>query len=301
MIVDDRRIRILNEAVEAGSMRAAADHLDVAPSSISRQIASLEAELGTALIEHGRRDIRLTDAGKRVLAYYQDISSRKKHLTEELSDLAGNLTGQVQIAIGEGFLGPAFYATIDEFSADFPNVSLSVRVTDTAEIMRLIADDDLHFGVVFHPVGDFNLTSRFSARVPLKLLLRSDHPLAGEQQVSLKQLEKERMALMHQRFRIRQVIDLAATESKASLRCMIETNSIAMLLEAVRTGRALTILPEFSADADIASGQLHAISFSELGLHSLNVHMVTRAKRYLTKPAHYLMERLRSRLGAVAH
>ncbi len=301
MNIDERRIRVLYAAFRAGTMRSAADSLDVAPSSISRQIASLEAEMGVPLIEHGRRDVRLTEAGQRVINYYQDIETRRRQLGDDLSDLAKNRTGQVRIAIGEGFLGPAFYSALGELSATYPQVDLMVRVTDTADIIRMIADDQLHFGLVFHPVDEPKLISLFSARVPLKLLVRSTHPLSSRPSASLKDLETEKLALMDQRFRIRQIIDQAARESGASLQCAIETNSIAMLVEAARSNRATTILPEFSADHDIASGELKAIPLSDEALQPLYVHMIARAKRNLSEPARFLIERLRPRLGPITH
>ena len=59
--LDDHRLRYLFEAIRLGSVRAAADHLDVNPSVVSRQIAQLErkrAELETAISAlretHGR-------------------------------------------------------------------------------------------------------------------------------------------------------------------------------------------------------------------------------------------------------
>lgn len=300
MKIDERRIEVLWAAVQAGTMRAAADSMDVAPSSISRQISSLEAELGTALIEHGRRDIRLTPAGQSVVDYYRDIETRRHQLGEELGQLANNRTGHVRIAIGEGFLGPALYSGLEEFAQAYPNMGLSIRVTDTADIIKMIAEDQLHFGLVFHPHGEGKLISRFSARVPLKLLVRSDHRLAGENGISLKQLEGERLALMDKRFRIRQIIDQAASESRTTLTCAIETNSIVMLVESVRSNNAATILPQFSADRGIEAGELKAVSFIEDAFQPLYVHMITRAKRTLTEPAKFLMERLRTRLGPLA-
>jgi DNA-binding transcriptional LysR family regulator len=58
--MQDLNVRYLYEAARLGSMRAVADQLDVAVSSISRQISQLEAEVGVALIEHGRRTVMLT-------------------------------------------------------------------------------------------------------------------------------------------------------------------------------------------------------------------------------------------------
>lgn len=56
MQINDGRIHFLYQAWRSGSMRAASEILEMAPSSISRQIARLEHEVGSTLIEHGRRD-----------------------------------------------------------------------------------------------------------------------------------------------------------------------------------------------------------------------------------------------------
>ncbi|MBW8077744.1 MAG: LysR family transcriptional regulator, partial [Gallionella sp.] len=63
-ILSDAKLRYLAEAAALGSMHAASEKLDVAVSSISRQIAQLESELGLPLIERGRRALKLTQAGE---------------------------------------------------------------------------------------------------------------------------------------------------------------------------------------------------------------------------------------------
>ena len=67
------RLRYLYEAARLGTMRAASEELNVATSSISRQIAALEKDLGMRLIEGGRRKIKLTEAGDAAFAYYREM------------------------------------------------------------------------------------------------------------------------------------------------------------------------------------------------------------------------------------
>lgn len=281
-------------------MRAAADQMDVAPSSVSRQIAALETETGLTLIEHGRRDIRLTDAGQRLLEYHTELLSIRERLTDDLASLSGNLTGKVSIGIGEGFLGTALFRSFDDLFAVYPGIAMSVRVTDTAEMIRMIAGDELHFGMAFHPANEPRLVSRFSTRIPLCVITPPDHWLAAKDRVRLDMLEGEPMALLDQRFRMRQLIDLAAIESRGRLSCVLETNSIALLVEAVRAGRACTVLPAFSVRGDIEAGRLSAVPLTEPLLQSLYVHLITRTGRKFSEPALLMMKSLRIHLGAVA-
>jgi len=300
MQINDMRIRHLFVAWRCGSMRAAADDMEVAPSSVSRQISALESELGAELIEHGRRDIRLTEAGHRVIEYYRELETARERLRDDLSDPAGNLTGHVRIGLGEGFLGDALFRSFDDLSAAFPGVAMSVRITDSVEMLRMVADDELHFGMVFHPTSAPRIASRFSARVPLCAIMPADHPLAGRERLTLDALNGVPLALLDARFRMRQLIELAATESRAQPSCVLDTNSIALLIEWVRSGRAITILPEFSVRHDLGAGRMAAVPLSETVLSELYVHLIVRSGRSFSKPARVLMKSLRDRLGAIA-
>src|SRR3954447_165938 len=63
-MLDVRRMRVLREVAVRGSFSAAADALSYTQSAISQQIAALEREAGTTLVERNARGVRLTDAGR---------------------------------------------------------------------------------------------------------------------------------------------------------------------------------------------------------------------------------------------
>jgi len=63
-MLDVRRMRVLREVANRGSFSAAADALDYTQSAISQQVAALEREAGTKLVERGARGIHLTEAGR---------------------------------------------------------------------------------------------------------------------------------------------------------------------------------------------------------------------------------------------
>jgi len=300
MKINDSRILFLYQSWRSGSMRAAGEILDVAPSSISRQIAQLEREIGISLIEHGRREIQLTDAGRMVMDYYKDYLASQQTLRGQLLDLAGLRTGHVQLGLGEGFLGDALYSTLDDFMDQYPGFTVSVRVTDTTEMLRMLADDEVHFGLAFHPPSDPQITSRFRATVPLKAVMHRDHPLAGRRRITIAELCANPLALMDQRFRIRQMIDLAAAESSQHIVPVLTTNSIAILIRTACSKRAITVLPEFSVRSELNDGRLVAVEIETGYLQSLYVHLVTRQRRQFSPAVVSLMQRVRERLGPVA-
>ncbi|HEX2139899.1 MAG TPA: LysR family transcriptional regulator, partial [Woeseiaceae bacterium] len=102
---NDHRLRYLYEAVRGGTMRAASEKLNVAPSSISRQIAQLEEELGIPLIERSRRSLKLTEAGEIAINYFRELTTHQEAFISQLRDLRGLKGGTVKLAVGEGFIG----------------------------------------------------------------------------------------------------------------------------------------------------------------------------------------------------
>jgi len=202
----------------------------------------------------------------------------------------------VRIALGEGFLGETLYDTLDGFMDAFPGFTLSVDVTDTTRMVHLLLEDEVHFGLGFHPVPHPQIVSRYRAPVPLKAMLHPDHPLAGRPRLTMTELCAGPLALMGQSFRIRQMIDQAATDVGQLVSPVLVSNSIAVLIRAACARRAITVLPEFSVRAELSGGQLVAVPIEAPQLQAVYVHLITRRDRQFSPQLTLLAEQMRKRL-----
>src|SRR3954466_7189856 len=88
-MLDVRRLRVLREVAVQGSFSAAAEALSFTQPAVSRQIATLEAEAGTALVERGARGIRLTAAGELLVEHAEVILDRLAAAGAELKGPGG--------------------------------------------------------------------------------------------------------------------------------------------------------------------------------------------------------------------
>src|SRR4051794_11684373 len=96
-MIDLRRLRLLRELRERGTIAAVADALNYTPSAVSQQLAALERETGVLLLERVGRGVRLTDAAHR-LAEHTDIVLARLELAEsELAVESGVVAGRVRI------------------------------------------------------------------------------------------------------------------------------------------------------------------------------------------------------------
>lgn len=280
----ERHIRYLYETARSGTMRAASEKLNVATSSVSRQIAFLESELGLPLIERGRRVVKLTEAGVLLADYYREKVAHDEAFVSQIQELRGNRAGQVTLAIGEGFIGEVFSEILKQFSKTHPHVSLSVRIAGSNEVLNAIREDDAHIGMVFHAPPDPKIRSVLTLSQPLKIITAPDDPLTNLEAVTLQDLAGRSLALPERGFRIRQLLEPAEMQAGEALAPTLVTNSLSLLKQFARTRQGVTVLTDIVVIDELRDGSLVALPLGHPELEKTKTQFVTRVGRLLPSP-----------------
>lgn len=125
-MLDVRRMKVLREVAARGSFSAAAESLAYTQSAISQQIAALEREAGTTLVERGARGVRMTDAGRALVEHADVILARLDDAEAELEAISGLRSGRIRLvafpSAGATLIPPA----IARFRAAHPDIELSL-------------------------------------------------------------------------------------------------------------------------------------------------------------------------------
>jgi DNA-binding transcriptional LysR family regulator len=141
-MLDSRRLRVLCEVARHGSFSAAAESLGYTQPAISRQIATLEAEVGATLIRRVPKGAVLTDAGQLLVARAEAILARLDDVENELRALAGLQGGRLRMATFASAASSIVPVAIAAFRERHPAVELSVAMADPFDsIPRLRAGD----------------------------------------------------------------------------------------------------------------------------------------------------------------
>ena len=280
--MQDLNLRYLYEAAKLGSMRAAADSLGVAVSSVSRQISQLEADVGIALIEHGRRNIKLTETGHLLIEHYADQLRLNEAFEAKLSDVKGLRTGRIQLAIGEGFIGEPLAGMLVSFNAKHPGLFINLHTSASSnEVVRLVSADDAHLGLVFQSSDDPRIRVLASVRQPLCAVMKADHPLAGRKLLKLGDLKEHRLCLPESSFKTRQLLQTAEAEERVSLQASITANSITLLKSLLKAGEFFTVLPILAVREEVDTGQFAAVPIDSAALQEASVQLISRLGRRL--------------------
>jgi DNA-binding transcriptional LysR family regulator len=283
----------LHEVAALGSMRAAADGLGVAVSSISRQIAQLERQLGITLLERGRRAAKLTEAGHAMMEYYRDRQAQRERLEQRLDEIRGSRAGRVTVAIGEGFIGDLLATMLQGFVAKYPELTVDVRMTASSnEAARLVAEDEAHVGLAFQALQRARVRTLGSVRQSLCVVVPAAHPLAAAKSVALKQLEPYRLCLPEATFRTRQLLRAVEVAENCSLRPSITSNSINLLKSLVRSGEFVTLVPELAVHEELERGEFVTLPLATDLLPDTGIHVLSRSGRQLSPAAQTLAKAL---------
>jgi DNA-binding transcriptional LysR family regulator len=280
--VRDLNLRYLYEAAKLGSMRAAADNLGVAASSVSRQIAQLEADMGIALIEHGRRNIQLTESGRVMIEHYSEQLLLNETLDARLADIKGLRTGRIDLAIGEGFMGQPLANVFIRFNAKHPGLFINARMSPSSnEVTRLVAEDDAHLGLVFQATDDPRIRVLASVSQPLCTIMRKDHALAQKKLLKLADLKEYRLCLLEASFRTRQLLQTAESNERVSLQPSLTSNSITLLKSLLASGEFITLLPLLAVSKEVESREFAAVPIDSPTLNDAGVQLICRLGRRL--------------------
>src|SRR3954469_14782341 len=98
MMLDLRRLRLLRELSERGTIAAVADALQYTPSAVSQQLAMLERETGVRLLERAGRGVRLTDPALVLVDHAGGLLERAARAEADLAAAAGTVAGRARVA-----------------------------------------------------------------------------------------------------------------------------------------------------------------------------------------------------------
>ncbi|MFI2611333.1 LysR family transcriptional regulator [Kitasatospora sp. NPDC018619] len=139
---------VLRAVVDHGSVSAAATALGYTPSAVSQQVATLERETGTALLERIGRGVRPTAAGLLLAGHAAAIDRQVAEAGAALADLragrSGSLTVRYFATAGAALVAPAVAA----FRREHPGVRLDLGTTDPEDPLTEVRDGRADLAVV---------------------------------------------------------------------------------------------------------------------------------------------------------
>jgi DNA-binding transcriptional LysR family regulator len=279
--LDLTSLRYFFEAARTGSIRQAAEHVHVAPSAVSRQIAKLEHEFGSPLLERRSNGVRLTPAGELLARQLQLTIRDLAQVRGQIDDLKGLRRGEVTIYCIEGLVDSFLPSAIGRFNGRYAEITFNVVVASTDRILEALACDEADIGIALNSPARAPINVTAAWNEPVRVIVAPFHPLATRRSVSLRELAGYGATLPDSSFGVRRLVDRLLAAHGVSARLVVTTNSILMTTSIARQGIAYTLMPAFAVARDLETGALLAIPIADRDLEPARVEICTHLGRRL--------------------
>jgi DNA-binding transcriptional LysR family regulator len=193
MPIDVRRLKVLREVAAHGSFSAAADALAFTQPAVSRQIATLEAEAGTRLVDRTARGVRLTPAGELLLDHAEAILGRLAAAESQLEALAELDAGRLRLGSFPTAGATLTPLAIAAFAQAHPGVELRLVEGRSVETLPMLGAGEIDLAVVTDVSGEppADVTLEYLMDDAFYVAMPLDHPLAGESELRMEDLREE--------------------------------------------------------------------------------------------------------------
>ncbi|MBT2499524.1 LysR family transcriptional regulator [Agromyces sp. ISL-38] len=238
MSIDLRQLRVLVAVDDERSFTAAADRLGMSQASVSRSLASLEHELGTALMHRTTRRVEPTDAG---IAFTATARRVLAELDRAVTEARGERS-VVRIGYAWAALGAHTTPVLRAWNRAHPATPL--RLVRINRRDAGLVDGLVDLAVVRHPVERSDLDSELVGVEPRMVVLPVDHPLADRDAVGLAELVPFLVAVDRHTG-----TTSAALWTSAGLEApsMTETGDVEEWLDLIAAGDAIGVTAEATA------------------------------------------------------
>lgn len=222
-------LRLIEAAARAGSIRKAANDMNLTASALVRRINGFEEEFGCEVFERLPSGVRLNPAGELVLHYYRSTLSDLARVRSQVADLGGERRGHVSIACSQALLPSFLPRQIARYRSQHPGVTFSVNVRDRAQAEQELAAYSSDLALVFEPVYlvDFQVIASIPQQV--SAVMRADHPLAGSADLRLRDCLDVRHIAPSTSYGVRHLLDFAARRGSRRVTPVVETESFELI------------------------------------------------------------------------
>lgn len=278
-----RQLRYFIEVAEREHMSESANHLNVAQSAVSRQIANLEKELGVQLFERKGRNIKLLPIGRMFLVHAKEAIRVIEHAKDQIGEYIDPERGIIKIGFMTSLANRLLPQLLSLFKAAHPKIEFQLQQDSYQNLIDSVKDQDLNIALVGPVLTDDHLIDGdILYDEKLHLLIPKSHHLANRKSIYLRELKDEEFVLFTKGHIFEKIIVESCQSVGFKPTVIAEANDFTAIKGLVATGIGITILPEsVISENDFHTDFTVRVSISNPNLNR-TVGIITPKDRELT-------------------
>lgn len=280
-----------------GSIRRAADILNVSASAIDRQILQAEAMIGTTLFERLPTGLRLTSAGEMMMAAGGRWAKELADLHAQIDDLSGLRRGHVDIAVIDALARGLIPAIVREIQREHPGITIGLSVLDNRDVQGAIVDGRVDFGLLLEPRSGRGLLVRTHAEIALGFVTLPGHALAARGACRFAAGVGHRLVVPAEPLALCQQVTALEAATGVPLDVAARADNIQMLKSLVLEGIGVGLLTSLDVASEVAAGELVFVGITDPVVRPLSLGLCVGPARTLSAAANLVLARIEARFG----
>ena len=254
--MDLRQLTALVTVAEVGSVTKAARLLHVVQPAVTRQIRTLEAEIGVPLFDRTRQGMIPTAAGEVLVERARRALHELERARTEIGPHPGEVTGIVRVGLLESVIDVLAQPLVAAVTARYPGIELRILTAYSGHLQEWLDSGDIDMSLLYNLADAPALAVVPLLREKLWVVAPPDAGLTPKAAISWEAVLAQPLVLPVTGHGLRALIDQARSSVATQPRIAIQTNSMHLQKKLVLAGHGWTVLPAAGVAADIAAGRL---------------------------------------------
>ncbi len=245
-----RQLEIFKTIMDTGSTMAAAAQLGLSQSAISRQLASLEEEIGRELFLRDKGRLIPRPEAHLLVDEVDEVAQSVSRLRVKIGDVKSGVFGEalVRVAFPHSLSTTMLPPLIARFKADHPRVTVEILSGPYDAIERLVHNRIADLGFVRLPVESHSFDTRPLFASGTTCVMPASHPLTSKEAIDVNDLARNDLILLGRQRINRNELEHELRRMVPSYRCSLEVHSVETACACAAQGLGIAIVPTLIAE-----------------------------------------------------
>ncbi|HEY3284860.1 MAG TPA: LysR family transcriptional regulator [Armatimonadota bacterium] len=293
-----RQLETFARVASLHSFTRAAEELSLTQPAVTRQIAALERELRTRLLDRLGRRVELTVAGEALYLRAREILRLAEEAGEVVAEVTSGATGRLTIGASSTAATYLLPTVLRGYRERSPGIELSVRTGVSARVAEMVTANEVDLGVVMGLRTTQGLAVIPLADYSLVAVVYPGHPLAEGRQagqegcVSLEALAQSSLILMQEGTNLRAYAARMLLTAGVEAHPRMEMDNVEAIKKMIEARLGVSLLPLLAVNAEVAAGRLVALPLPEQPDSRRQLSAIHREGKHLSTPVRALLDLL---------
>jgi len=251
---------------ELNSFTKAANVLGYSQSTVSFQIKQLETELGCLLFERINHTLILTDKGRELLNYAQQVTRLTEEFRQNMSENK-RIEGYVHILTPDSLCEAMLLEHYADFYTRYPGIRLKFSTADTEDMFQILDRNEADAMLTLDShVYKKNYIIASEKRISTHFVAGADSPLAKRHEIPIRELVSEPFILTERGMGYRGVLENQLAKMSLEIQPVLEIGRTDIIMKLLESGNAVSFLPDFVTRRKVEEGSLIYLNVPDMDI-----------------------------------